>query len=68
MLEFTEWEQKSIKTNVILPIVFLVAAVILTIILSLLQPPPPEIKKKDAASTSEMEQVATQEEIDWSKF
>jgi hypothetical protein len=68
MSEFSKWEQNSIKTSVVLPIVFLVTAIILVIVLSLLQPPPPEVKKKDSSVAAEIEQAAKQEEIDWSNF
>lgn len=68
MSDFTKWEQNSVKTNVVIPIVFLVVALILIVGLFVLKPKPPEIQKKDAASAAEVESSFEQEEIDWEKF
>jgi hypothetical protein len=68
MSDFTKWEQNSIKSNVLLPIVFLVVALILVVGLFVLKPKPPDVEKKDAASALEEETAFEQEDIDWEKF
>jgi hypothetical protein len=68
MSDFTKWEQNSVKTNVVIPVVFLVVALILIVGLFVLKPKPPEVEKKDAASALEAETAFEQEDIDWEKF
>jgi len=68
MSEFTKWEQNSVKSNVVIPIVFLVVALIFVVGLFVLKPKAPEVQKKDAGSAIEVESSFEQEDIDWEKF
>jgi len=67
MSELTRWEEKSTKTNFILPIAVLLIFIVIVAILATLQPPPPEPPKADA-SASALEEVQTEEQIDWENF
>ena len=67
MSELTRWEEKSTKTNFILPIAVLLIFIVIVAILATLQPPPPEPPKADA-SASALEEGQTEEQIDWEDF
>lgn len=68
MQEFTKWEEKSIKINILMPIIFLVVGVILVIVMFSVKPKPVQVKKKDAGATAEVHAVAPEEKIDWDNF
>jgi len=68
MEQFTKWEEKSVKTGVIFPIVFLVLGILLIVILASIKTSPIEVKKKDAATAGQVEEQQQSQEIDWKSF